>query len=383
MGKRRKRRKYKDVRFGNLGINQTLEYMNPNIITEKELIILIILKLLSEKLKQNDSMLNKNLQTKKESFYKNPLWSLEKLSERNKLDSLATYTKVDGVEDDKEEQVMLIVEDKKEPLEVDIKEGIDFTKNNALDLKENVYIDENKHKDSEIKIICKSKAIVEKTTLLRCCENGHLKSSYCLEEAIFKVPVVLSEIEIPVFIVATQEFTEPVFKITSLDKRVILEKCHIVRGINKLFIKGVIEESVKYSTVNYSDKRSIKGDIKSLVLNIPFKCSTEVSFATKPKFYNNSCFSNIEPSMEGINNIGTYEEYQGELEHISDKIFCNLKSSRILEINNKQFIKSSEDMLKGTDTFKRIEKKMILVLKLTLLQNQDVFNYNKNKAITP
>ncbi|PPK45599.1 hypothetical protein [Clostridium algidicarnis] len=64
MGKRERRRKYKDVDARNLGVNQNLEHKNPNIITEKELIIIIILKLLSEKLKQNDSVINKDLQTK-------------------------------------------------------------------------------------------------------------------------------------------------------------------------------------------------------------------------------------------------------------------------------------------------------------------------------
>ncbi|MBU3197004.1 hypothetical protein KPL26_09985 [Clostridium algidicarnis] len=77
MGKRRKDKRYKDSDHRSLGVNQTLEHMNPNIITEKELIILIILKLLNEKLKQDNTVLNKKVTKNKEKLYETLSFNIE------------------------------------------------------------------------------------------------------------------------------------------------------------------------------------------------------------------------------------------------------------------------------------------------------------------
>lgn len=418
MGKREMRRKYKDVDARNLGVNQTLEHKNSNIITEKELIIIIILKLLSEKLKQSDSIINKDLQTKRKKLYDNRLGNREKPSKDTTLDSVGTNTKDDEMEDDKKQEVIIIVEEKVNLVEGNLKEVVDFPKDNVVDvnppeekiddelkdtipnnydiqehtteklkenikdIKENVYMNEDKYKNSESTITYKSKTTVENTTVLRCCKSEDIKSGFLLKDAVVKIPVVLSEIEVPIFIVATEEFKEPILKIMSLDKKVVLKRCQLVTGTNKLFIKGVVEEEIEYSTVNYSDKDSVNGEIKKVSLNIPFKCSTEVSFVTKPILNNNSYLFNIESLIEDINDKSTYERCNEDLDHFSEIVFCNLKSSRIIEVNNKQYNKVSEDVLKDIDTFKCISKKIILFLKITLLQNQEVFNYNKNKVQT-
>ncbi|MBU3210328.1 hypothetical protein KPL28_11930 [Clostridium algidicarnis] len=416
MGKRRKRRKYKDVRPGNLGVNQTLEYMNANIIAEKELIILIILKLLSEKLKQENTVLNKKVTKNKEKLYETLSFNIEEVPKNKIVGTEDIESQINDIEEDKNQENILAMEENRDFEEDEIKEGTDFIEDNIDPLEESIYndldhsipiisdtgnhitedskydiekpkedgsMDDNKYENIESKITCNSKAIVEKTTLLNCFENEVMKPDFCLEKAAFKVPVVLSEIEVHICVVAVEKFAEPIFKILSLNKRVILKKCQLVMGTNKLFIKGIIEETIEYSTVNRTDESFVKGYVKKVILNIPFKCSTKVSFIEDPRYYKESHLLNIEPLSHESYDINTYEKSHENLGGFDDKVFCHLNSTRILETENKEGIKQLKNTLKGTYTFEKIYKKTILILRLTLLQNQDVFNYNKNKVITP
>ncbi|WP_029451620.1 hypothetical protein [Clostridium algidicarnis] len=412
MGKRRKDKRYKDSDKRNLLKNQTLEYMNPNIITEKQLIILIILKLLNEKLKQDNTVLNKKVTKNKEKLYETLSSNIEEVPKNKIVDTADIESQINDIEEDKNQENILAMEENRDFEEDEIKEGTDFIEDNIDPLEENIYndlddripiisdtgnhitedskceigklkedscMDDNKYGNIENEITCNSKAIVQKTTLLNSFQSEVMKPDLCLEKAVCKVPVVLSEIEVPICIVAVEKFQEPIFKILSLEKRVILKKCQLVRGTNKLFIKGIIEETIEYSTVNCADESSVKGYVKKVILNIPFKCSTKVSFIEKPRYYKESHLLDIEPvSHEGYD-IDTYEKNHEDLGGLNDKVFCDLNSTRILETENKEDVKQLKNTLKGTHTFEKIYKKTILIFKITLLQNQNVFHHNKDK----
>lgn len=361
MGKRRKDKRYKDSDHRSLGVNQTLEHMNPNIITEKELIILIILKLLNEKLKQDNTVLNKKVTKNKEKLYETLSFNIE-----DNIDPLE-----ENIYNDLDDRIPIISDT-----------GNHITEDSKYQIgkpKEDRCMDDNKYENIENEITYNSKAIVEKTTLLNCFENEVMKPGFCLERGVCKVPVVLSEIEVPICIVAVEKFQEPIFKILSLEKRVILKKCQLVRGTNKLFIKGIIEETIEYSTVNCADESSVKGYVKKVILNIPFKCSTKVSFIENPRYYKESHLLDIEPVSHESYDINTYEKNYENLGGLNDKVFCHLNSTKILETENKEDIKQLKNTLKGIHTFEKIYKKTILILKITLLQNQNVFNHNKDK----
>lgn len=237
------------------------------------------------------------------------------------------------------------------------------------------------NKDNKIKKIKvhNSKIRVHKTTILNCSSSKRVESNLSLEPLVSTIPIVLSEIEIPIFIEAFEQFAEPVYKIISLDKKVILKKSNLVVGTDKLFVNGVIEENIEYTTANYIDKDSVNGIIRKVTFDIPFKFSTRVIFTTKPRVSKKSYILNLEPYNEDSNNISTYENNYEHFKAFNNKVFCKLNSAKILEIETQEGIKQIKDTLKGTYTFKKVGKKIIVILKLTLLQNQDVFNYNRNK----
>ena len=253
--------------------------------------------------------------------------------------------------------------------------------NNQLENNLDNNIDLTKGSDNKVKKIKvrNSKITVHKTTILNCSSSERMESNLSLEPLVSTIPIVLSEIEIPIFIEAFEQFAEPVYKIISLDKKVILKKSNLVVGTDKLFVNGVIEENIEYTTANYIDKDSVNGIIRKVTFDIPFKFSTRVIFTTKPRVSKNSYILNLEPYNEDSNNISTYENNYEHFKAFNNKVFCKLNSAKILEIENQEGIKQIKDTLKGTYTFKKVGKKIIVILKLTLLQNQDVFNYNRNK----
>ncbi|MBU5592243.1 hypothetical protein KQI89_10760 [Clostridium sp. MSJ-4] len=254
-----------------------------------------------------------------------------------------------------------------------ITEDTNYSIKNPLEEKK---IDNEESKDIKKTIVCNSKSIVKSSTLLNCSPSERMEWDISLEPRVSKIPVVLCEIEVPIFIEATEKFSEPVFKIISLDKKVVLKKCQLVVGTDKLFITGVIEESIEYATARCIHRDSVKGNIKKLAMNIPFKCSTKVSLKTKPVVSKGTYFIDLE-SFEGQgNNIDTYEKSYKHLEYTNDKVFCNLNSAKLLETGNQGGIEVLKDTLQEAYTFEKVDKKVILILNLTLLQNQYVFNYN-------
>ncbi|WP_032123446.1 hypothetical protein [Clostridium amazonitimonense] len=254
-----------------------------------------------------------------------------------------------------------------------ITEDANYSIKNPLEEKK---IDNEESKDIKKTIVCNSKSIVKNSTLLNCSPSERMEWDISLEPRVCKIPVVLCEIEVPIFIEATEKFSEPVFKIISLDKKVVLKKCQLVVGTDKLFITGVIEESIEYATARCIDRDSVKGNIKKLAMNIPFKCSTKVSLKIKPIVSKGTYFIDLE-SFEGQgNNIDTYEKSYKHLEYTNDKVFCNLNSAKLLETGNQGGIEVLKDTLQEAYTFEKVDKKVILILNLTLLQNQYVFNYN-------
>lgn len=192
-----------------------------------------------------------------------------------------------------------------------------------------------------------SKSVVLNATAFQHNNEEDIGYRDSLKSAVSEISLVISQFELEVFIEALINFPEPVFQVNILDKKVILKECKLVKGTDKLFIKGSILEHIEYATANSIKNHEISGDLKEIMFNIPFQCSTKVSFLTNPKLHKN-------------------------------EIFCNLESMEILETNNREEINHIKNTLMKEYTFERMGKKIILTLDLSLLQNQDTFIYNSN-----
>ncbi|MBE6069019.1 MAG: hypothetical protein E7211_15205 [Clostridium lundense] len=193
--------------------------------------------------------------------------------------------------------------------------------------------------ENQITVHCKAK--VSNNTVLECCLSKNIKSKFIKEPVVCKVPVIISQIEIPICIETLIKFHEPAFKIIDVNKEVFLESCNLINNSNKFFIKGFIRENITYSNINSITNYAVSGNVKSLEIDIPFKCSTKV-------YFNSSPVSNNE-------------------------IYCKIDSTNILETMSQEELKDVKNTLPKTHTFQEVTKKIILNLGLSLLQEQYVF----------
>lgn len=217
--------------------------------------------------------------------------------------------------------------------------------NSAENIEEIYNVDEisdiNDTEFTENHVTVNCKAEVSNNTVLECCFSKNIKSKFIKEPVVCKLPVIISQIEIPIYIETLIKFNEPAFKIIDVNKEVFLESCNLINNSNKLFIKGFIRENITYSNINCGTEHAISGNVKSLEIDIPFKCSTKVYF-------------NISPAS-------------------NNEIYCKMDSTNILETMSQEEFKDVKNTLPKTYTFKEVRKKIILNLGLSLIQEQHVF----------
>lgn len=208
---------------------------------------------------------------------------------------------------------------------------------------------------------------------LQCQTSKTIEPNLIDEPLVSNVSVVLSRIDIQIFVEALTKFSERVINVKSLDKKVFLNQCQLVTGTNKLFLKGFIQENIEYSNIKCIKQNKIEGMVKKSTLNIPFQCTTKVNFSIHPKvskFSSTLNFELLDPHCNGIdNNIKSYEHFQ----FLNEKVFCNINSTEVFETCSQEGVKVLEKDLVKTYTFKRVRKKIIVTLNLSLLQNQKVF----------
>ncbi|MBM7871746.1 hypothetical protein JOC70_003256 [Clostridium pascui] len=193
--------------------------------------------------------------------------------------------------------------------------------------------------ENQVTVHCKAK--VSNNTVLECCSSKNIKSKFIKEPVVCKLPVIISQIEIPICIETLTKFNEPAFKIIDVNKEVFLESCNLINNSNKLFIKGFIRENITYSNINCVTEHAVSGNVKSLEVDISFKCSTKVYFNNPPV--------------------------------LNNKICCKLCSTNILGTMSQEGIKVLKNKLPETYTFREVTQKIILNLGLSLLQEQYVF----------
>lgn len=193
--------------------------------------------------------------------------------------------------------------------------------------------------ENYITVNCKAK--VSNNKVLECCFSKNIKSKFIKESVVSKLPVVISEIEIPIYIETLVKFNEPAFKILDVNKDVFLQSCHLINNSNKLFIKGFIRENITYSNIDCVTNHAVSGNVKNLEIDIPFKCSTKVYFNSSPV--------------------------------LNSEVCCKMDSTKILETMSQEECIDLKKTLPETYTFKVVRKKIVLNLRLSLVQEQYVF----------
>ncbi|MFU0825157.1 CsxC family protein [Clostridium sp.] len=228
--------------------------------------------------------------------------------------------------------------------------------------------------DRDYEIIPSSKVISCESTTIELVRSEELNSNLSFKSGVAKIPIVLSEFEMHIFIEALIKFPEPVFQIKSLEKSVFLSKCDLILGTDKLFIKGFLKEDIEYATASNIRTHTISGDIKKATFNIPLQCSTKVSFTVPPIIRKDLSMIELEVINPDKNGTDIGEKDYEYFKFLNEKIYCKLNEIKIMETNIKENISLLQDTLEDAETFKGMRKKVILALKLSLIQNQEIFN---------
>ncbi len=199
-----------------------------------------------------------------------------------------------------------------------------------------------------------------------------------------KIPVVLAELTLQIHIMSNIDLPEPALEIKNIKKRVKITQCLLLQDTNVLFISGFIRKNIDYSTLACGNTEGVCGDIRHCTVDVPFRCTTPVTF------------NGIAPEFLGINTSNEFEYFKTEnlpsnfaekdkllsgdlseynqisTEFFNELPFCELISSRIVEFDeylNRAFVEGTpfEERV-----FTSIEEKMVVFLTLKILQNRQV-----------
>lgn len=170
-----------------------------------------------------------------------------------------------------------------------------------------------------------------------------------------RIPVIITEITVNINIENVVDLERPISGIDSVGMKVKLGNCKLIPQTNMLFLNGTVIKSIQYceqrSSINLLD-----GEVKNIIVNVPFKCVTKVKYIVKPIFYGSNKSLRIININDERTFIGSYRE--------EEKICCELMHVKFEESNEKD-----EEM----EFPKRLKQNMVMHVTIRLIQNQTLF----------
>ncbi|MGO4886834.1 CsxC family protein [Anaerobacillus sp. MEB173] len=236
------------------------------------------------------------------------------------------------------------------------------------------------------------KSMKQKNAISPKVNNHPVEPDVTIGKSTAKVPVVLAETVVQLDLNSMIEFPEPVLEIKDIKKNLKITQCRLLIPTNKLFLSGFVRKNIQYATPKYSKKGSLVSSIRSLTVDIPFKAVTDVDFINKPKFtlspdrreftfFTKSDlpdgFSSKEHLLSG--DLSQFDQISGE--EFNELPFCQLISSRFIEYDEALDRKMGRvfnqyghliDAPFEEGTFTSIEEKMVVEVKIKVLQKQQV-----------
>lgn len=209
---------------------------------------------------------------------------------------------------------------------------------------------------------------------------------------VVKIPVVLSETTIRIPVIAHIKLESKAVEIKRIRKNVFLTQCHLIPGsvtepchdepaTGVLVIEGFVRKNIEFATKECKGRGVMSGRINHTTVEVPFSCTTTVTFDIPPVFVHNSKVNEIEllknrnkdcdECSEGIQGIDTCERDFNQTEFFNERVFCELVSATIFESDINE---GSEPLGKCSveRSFDEITEKMVIDITLKLLQKQQV-----------
>lgn len=232
---------------------------------------------------------------------------------------------------------------------------------------------------------------VIKSTTLSECPNKPLNPNGANGPFVVKIPVVIAEPLIQIVVEASIELKEPALEIKRIKKNLFIDQCKLIDLRNgstgKLFISGFVRKNIEFATASFvcDEHKSISGDIRHTTVNVPFTCVTEIHYAVPPEitFQENakemSLFieKNIKSRdccSETIIGRNPCEQNFEHFESFNERVFCELEDVRFFEsdIRDNPRPIGCEFEFPTECTFDKLTEKIVILVRLKLLQNQQV-----------
>ncbi len=217
------------------------------------------------------------------------------------------------------------------------------------------------------------------------CENVPVDPCPLTERVIAKVPVLLAEFTVKFKVSSVIELPGPALEIKSIKKKVKITQCLLLQNTNVLFIKGFVRKNIDYSTRTSSSSEGVCGDIRHCTVDVPFECTTDVTFnGTQPKpvinnrtnefqYYKVDELPNEFAEKDKLLSSDLSEFNQTSVEYFNELPYCELIRSRIVEFD--EYLNRTQPNVEipfEEKEFTEVEEKMVIFLTLKLLQKRQV-----------
>jgi hypothetical protein len=198
--------------------------------------------------------------------------------------------------------------------------------------------------------------------------NKPIKPNAENNQLVITVPVLISQFEIEFSSETVIELDFPASEIKRINKNVILKDCKLLTEVNKLFLSGIIRESIEYSAIK--SEVEDKNNIRHVAVEIPFKCTTVVTYFTLPIINSDNKQLEIETLREDNTGNELNEKTQISSEEFNEKIYCKIIRDEINEL----YIAESNDNnnVNHAKPFNILNEKLVVKLNLRLIQEQQI-----------
>lgn len=218
------------------------------------------------------------------------------------------------------------------------------------------------------------------------CDNTPVALAPLTRGAVSRIPVVLAELTVRFNVRSKIKLPEPAIEIKHIKKRIKITQCMLLQDTNILFIKGFVRKNIDYSTKSCSNYSGICGDIRHCTVDTPFECTTEVTYNGTPpaapiantsrefEYFRTTDLPNNFAEKDQLLSGDLSEYNQVSTEFFNDLPFCKLISARIVEFD--EYLHRERpyysDLPIGEKLFTAIEEKMVISLRLQILQDRPV-----------
>jgi hypothetical protein len=217
---------------------------------------------------------------------------------------------------------------------------------------------------------CES-GVFDSTTLSEC-ENKFSIPMGRTGPLIAKLPVVLSDIEVQIDVEAVIKIEESAVSIKTIDKHIYLTQCKLVPHTDKLFIEGYVQKKLQFATMNCTSGTAISGNVQHSTVNVPFKCVTKIQFSRRP-MYGEEYKKKLSALDDNMMNKNQKEDSWIHYSKLYEPVYCELEYAKILETEIFNQTAPMNKTLPEEKAFNELEEKMVIFIRLKILQNQQVF----------